>query len=119
MGHYMGVTQSTPMPIFYPKVPVSIQCRVLQRISSSEALVTPLCLLGLSSSTFECTQADASCECPESGHVGEDVYMKDVRIEKLGIIWRQKNSKRQFTKLDQIWTDTQELHNVIEVVLLM
>lgn len=119
MGHYMGVTQSTPMPVFYPKVPVSIQCRVLQRISSSEVLVTPLCLLGLSSSTFEFTQVYALCECPGSGHVGEDAYMKEVRIGRLGITWRQKNSKRQFTKLVQMWTGTQELHNVIEVILLM
>lgn len=91
MGHYIGVTSGTPMPIFYPKVPVSIQCRVLQRISSPEVLVTPLCLLGLSSSTFECTQAYALCGCPGSGHVDEDIDMKEVRMGKLGITWRQKN----------------------------
>lgn len=77
------------MPIFYPKVPVSIQCRVLQRISSPEVLVTLLTLLNLSSSTFKCTQAYALCECPGSGHVGEDVSMKEVRIGKLGITGRQ------------------------------
>lgn len=50
----------------------------------------PLCLLGLSSSTFESTQSCPSCECPGSGHVGEDVDMEVVRMGKLGITWRQK-----------------------------
>lgn len=118
-GSLRGSDQGTPVPVFYPNVPVSIQCRVLQRISSPEVLVTPLCLLGLSSSTFECPQAYAWCECSGSGHVGEDVDMKEVRMGKLGITWRQKNSKRQFTKLDKMQTDTRKLHNVIEVALLM
>lgn len=77
------------MPIFYPKVPVSIQCRVLQRISSPKVLETLLSLLKLPSSTSKCTQAYASCKCPGTGHVGEDVAIKEVRMGKLGITWRQ------------------------------
>lgn len=113
-GSLVGSDQGTPVPISYPKV--SIQCTVLQRISSPEVLVTPLCLLRLSSSTFECTQAYAWCQCSGSGHVGD---MKEVRMGKLGITWKQKNSKRQFTKLNKMQTDTHKLHNATKVALLM
>lgn len=117
---------------FYPRLPVSIQWRVLQRVSSPEVLVSPLCLLGLSSSAIESTASLCMMWMPRE--CGPESAFGSLSLSWCG--WRRRHKRgqngkagdnlepikitRQFTKLDKMRrADTHKLNNVIEVGLLV